>query len=90
MTQPSASQELPRVFHLTGAVPSWGSLVCGREMAQLGPAAAANGLSLTAPVRSVHASQHAHCHLFTPAADRDLPQLLSPSITCASIDHRIL
>jgi hypothetical protein len=61
-----------------------------RERAQLGPGAAAVGRSLAALVLSAHASHPAHFRLLTPAAVRDLPQLLSPSIVRASLDHRIL
>ena len=57
-----------------GAVP-----LCRRERAQLGPAAAAAGLSLAAPILSVHASHHARSRLSTLSCRRpvsDLPQLL--------------
>ena len=81
---------MPRIaleFSNTGLRPE-------RERAQLGPAAAAVGLSLAALVLSAHASHPAHFRLLTPAAVRDLPQLLSPSIVRASLvfslDHRIL
>ena len=57
-----------------GAVP-----LCRRERAQLGPAAAAAGLSLAAPILSAHASHHARSRLSTLSCRRpvsDLPPLL--------------
>ena len=69
----------------------WGQFTrVGVNGHSFGPAAAALGLSLAAPILSAHASQPAHCHQLIPSAVRDLPPLLSPPIARASIAHRIL
>ena len=76
---------------LGSLLPQMGVTIAGVKMAQLGPAAIAVGLSLAAPIPSVHAS---HSCAFAPADScrrpaSDFPQCyLSPSSDRSGTDRR--